>query len=224
MNGSDPVVSALRGEGAGPNDQLARLKAQFARRAETEGHLDVAYRHLDTPVGNLLLAATGSGLVRVAFGSESVDSVLTQLAERISPRVLHAPRRLDCAARQLEEYFAGRRQRFELELDLSLATGFRRHVLARLREVGYATTVSYAELAQASGRPRAARAVGSACATNPVPLVVPCHRVLRSDGSLGGYGGGLATKRLLLELEAGNLPSPRGRFPALGSGPPGGAR
>ncbi len=115
--------------------------------------------------------------------------------------MLQRPARLDETARQLEEYFAGRRREFDLPLDLRLAHGFRRHVLDELRDVGYGTTVSYSELAQAAGNPRAVRAVGSACATNPIPIVIPCHRVLRSDGSLGGYGGGLHVKRALLDLE-----------------------
>jgi methylated-DNA-[protein]-cysteine S-methyltransferase len=153
-------------------------------------------------VGPLLLAATGQGLVRVAYAAEDHDAVLQALADRISPRVLRAPARLDPAVRQLEEYFAGRRTAFDLPLDLRLSAGFRRDVLTRLREVGYGTTASYATLAAAAGSPRAVRAVGTACATNPLPVVVPCHRVVRSDGALGNYVGGVAAKRTLLDLEA----------------------
>ena len=120
----------------------------------------------------------------------------------MSPRLLEAPARLDGAARQVEEYFAGARRSFDLPVDLRLSTGFRRAVLDHLAEIGFGRTESYAEVALAAGSPRAVRAVGSACATNPLPVVVPCHRVLRSDGSLGGYVGGLDAKRTLLALEA----------------------
>ncbi|KAE8764223.1 methylated-DNA--[protein]-cysteine S-methyltransferase [Georgenia thermotolerans] len=180
---------------------LERLHARLVAAAATAGVLDVAYRTLDTPVGPLLLAATDRGLVRVAFASEDHDAVLARLAERISPRVLHAPARLDDAARQLEEYFAGRRRSFDLPIDLRLAAGFRREVLDELPRIPFGRTASYAEVAAATGRPRAVRAVGTACATNPLPLVLPCHRVLRSDGALGGYLGGPAVKRWLLQLE-----------------------
>ncbi len=128
--------------------------------------------------------------------------MLDALAERVSPRILRGSPRLDPAARQLEEYFAGRRRVFELPVDLRLSGGYRREVLRHLTEIDYGRTESYTEVATATGNPRAVRAVGSACATNPIPVVVPCHRVLRSDGSLGGYRGGLPAKRMLLDLEA----------------------
>lgn len=147
----------------------------------------------------------------MAFAREDHDAVLAGLAERVSPRVLRAPARLDAAARQLEEYFAGRRRHFELPVDLQLARGFRRAVLEFLPEVSYGSTVSYAALAAATGSPRAVRAVGTACATNPVPIVVPCHRVVRSDGTPGQYGGGSAAKLTLLALEAQPEPVPNGR-------------
>ena len=182
--------------------ELDTLTARLAAAADDAGLLDVAFTTLDTPVGPLLLAATPAGLVRVAYASEDHDAVLQALADRISPRVLRAPARLAPAVRQLEEYFAGRRTAFDLPLDLRLSAGFRRAVLGRLREVGYGTTASYAALAAAAGNPRAVRAVGSACATNPLPVVVPCHRVVRSDGALGGYVGGPTAKRTLLDLEA----------------------
>lgn len=181
---------------------IDRLTARLAAAAGAAGLLDVAYTTLDTPVGPLLLAATERGLVRVAYAAEDHDAVLQALADRISPRVLHAPARLTTAAREVDEYFAGRRQAFDLPLDLRLSAGFRRAVLDRLREVGYGRTSSYAELAAAAGSPRAVRAVGTACATNPLPVVVPCHRVVRSDGALGNYVGGVAAKRALLALEA----------------------
>ncbi|ONK09885.1 methylated-DNA--[protein]-cysteine S-methyltransferase [Streptomyces sp. MP131-18] len=181
---------------------LDRLRARLAERAERSGLLDVAYRTVDTPVGSLLLAATERGLVRVAFAVQDHEAVLADLAERVSPRILAAPARLDAAGRQLDEYFAGRRTRFDLPLDLALAKGFRREVLAQLPRIAYGSTESYARVAAAAGSPRAVRAVGTACATNPLPLVIPCHRVVRSDGSAGGYAGGAAAKHHLLALEA----------------------
>jgi len=181
---------------------LARLDHKLEQRATEAGLLDVAFRTIDSPVGPLLLAATPLGLVRVAYQREGYDAVLQALARKISPRILAAPRRLDEAAGQFEEYFAGRRTTFDLALDLRLSAGFRRTVLGHLAAISYGHTESYAEVAAATGHPGAVRAVGSACATNPLPVVVPCHRVVRSDGSLGGYLGGLEVKRMLLELEA----------------------
>lgn len=181
---------------------LRVLHDRLAETADAEGILDIAYRTLDTPVGTLLLAATPAGLVRVAYDSEGHDDVLQTLATRISPRVLNAPKRLDAAAHEIDEYFAGRRHTFDLPLDFSLARGFRLAVLTHLRDIAYGHTASYAAVAAAAGSPKAVRAVGTACAHNPLPVVVPCHRVVRSDGSAGGYLGGPAAKRLLLDLEA----------------------
>jgi methylated-DNA-[protein]-cysteine S-methyltransferase len=180
---------------------LDRLHQRLVDTASTERVLDVAYTTVDSPLGPLLLAATEAGVVRLAYEVEDHDQVLQSLAAKISPRVLRAPRRLDDAARQLEAYFAGRRRTFDLPLDLRLSAGFRRQVLNHLRTIGYGHTESYAHVAEAIGRARAIRAVGSACATNPLPLLVPCHRVLRSDGTLGGYVGGLRVKQALLALE-----------------------
>lgn len=182
--------------------ELGRLHERLAERAAAQGILDVAYRTVDTPVGTLLLAATETALIRVAYETEGHDEVLATLAARISPRILHAPGRLDAAARELDEYFAGRRRGFDLPLDLSLSTGFRRLVLDRLSDIAYGHTVSYAAVAAAAGNPRAVRAAATACRTNPLPVVVPCHRVVRSDGSAGGYVGGPAAKQTLLRLEA----------------------
>ena len=182
--------------------ELRVLRAQLGARAEAAGVLDVAYRTVDTPVGSLLLAATGAGLVRVAYPVQGHDQVLQALAAQVSPRILRAPARLDTAARQLDEYFAGTRRAFDLPLDFRLAHGFRQAVLRHLPQIGYGRTESYAVVAAAAGSPRAVRAVGTACATNPLPVVVPCHRVIRSDGSLGGYAGGPAAKQALLSLEA----------------------
>jgi methylated-DNA-[protein]-cysteine S-methyltransferase len=189
---------------ATPHDAatLARLHRELEQAAEREGLLDVAYRTVDSPVGTLLLAATPRGLVRVAYDVEGHDRVLETLASQLSSRVLRAPGRLDAAARELEEYFGGRRRSFGLPLDTSLSTGFRRLVQQYLPSIGYGQTRSYGQVAELVGNPRAARAVGTACATNPLPVVVPCHRVLRNDGTPGGYVGGAAAKTTLLSLEA----------------------
>jgi len=180
---------------------LGPLHDRLVAAAQADGLLDVAYRTLDTPVGSLLLAATEQGLVRVAYDVEGHDAVLASLASRVSPRVLAAPGRLDLVARELDEYFAGSRRAFDVPLDRRLSAGFRAEVLRHLPEIGYGRTESYAQVAAAAGNVRAVRAVGSACATNPLPVVVPCHRVVRSDGSIGGYAGGPAAKRALLTLE-----------------------
>ncbi|WP_449374762.1 methylated-DNA--[protein]-cysteine S-methyltransferase [Arthrobacter psychrolactophilus] len=182
---------------------LERLNGAFRNAAASAGLLDVAYRIVDSPVGALLLAGTERGLVRVAFAREGHDAVLESIAATLSPRVLLAPARLDAAARELDEYFARRRQVFSLALDFQLAAGFRREVLSHLPEIGYGHTASYAAVAALTSSPRAVRAVGTACARNPLPLVVPCHRVIRSDGSQGAYLGGVEAKALLLELESG---------------------
>lgn len=181
--------------------ELAGLAGRLAHRAEDEALLEVAYRIVDSPVGRLLLAATERGLVRVAFEREGFDTVLAGLAERIGPRVLHAPWRLDEVSAELEEYFTGRRRQFAVPLDFALSHGFRLSVQRRLPDIGYGRTMSYRQVAELLDRPGAVRAVGTACATNPLPVVVPCHRVLRSDGSLGGYLGGLEAKSTLLDLE-----------------------
>ncbi len=188
---------------AAPDEQAYRgLRARLAAQAAREGILDVAYRTIDTPVGELLLAATDRGLVRVAYPAQGHDAVLSKLADQVSPRILHAPARLDAAARELDEYFARTRRSFGLSLDLQLAHGFRRTVLEHLIQIGYGVTASYGAVAVASGSPAAVRAVGTACARNPLPVVIPCHRVVRGDGSIGQYVGGTEAKRALLDLEA----------------------
>jgi len=183
-------------------DTLSGLRHRLGLAAEAEGLLDVAYTTIDSPVGTLLLAATPKGLVRVAYDIEDHDRVLDILSQRLSPRVLRAPRRLDAAARELDEYFTRQRRAFDLPLDLSLSTGFRRLVQRRLPEIGYGQTRTYRQVADLVGNPKAVRAVGTACATNPLPVVVPCHRVLRADGTPGGYVGGPGAKNALLSLEA----------------------
>ncbi|MDT5321359.1 MAG: methylated-DNA-[protein]-cysteine S-methyltransferase [Mycobacterium sp.] len=184
------------------DDDISRLHARLAAAADRDDVLDVAYRTVDSPVGSLLIAATPVGLVRVAFGGEGHDAVLQNLSDRVSSRLLHAPARLDAVAHQLDEYFSGRRHSFDVPLDWQLSKGFRRTVLRHLAvDIDYGTTASYGTLARLSGSPKAVRAVGTTCATNPIPVVVPCHRVVRADGALGGYRGGPAAKRALLDLE-----------------------
>ncbi len=178
-----------------------RLHARLVREAGAAGLLDIAYRTVDSPVGSLLLAGTDRGLVRVAYDREDHGWVLETLAAKVSPRILDAPGRLDRVAREVDEYFAGTRRAFDVPLDLRLARGFRLAVLEHLAAIGYGRTQSYAQVATAAGSPNAVRAVGTACATNPLPVVVPCHRVVRSDGSTGGYVGGPDAKRALLALE-----------------------
>lgn len=180
---------------------LPRLRDRLVERAHAERLLDLAFTTLATPVGSLLVVASEEGLVRVAYDCEGHDRVLQELAARLSPRILRDPSRLGVATAQLEEYFAGTRRHFTLALDLRLARGFRRQVLDRLLGIDYGHTASYAAVAAAAGSPRAVRAVGSACAGNPLPVVVPCHRVVRSDGSVGQYVGGSAAKRELLRRE-----------------------
>lgn len=219
----DPrTLEALR---AAPAD-TGRLRARLAGEAAAEGLVDVAYREVDSPIGGLLLAATPGGLAYVAFEVEDRDAVLAMLADRIGPRILRidaapadatAPTAdatataaapgalagiLDAAAAQLGDYLAGRRRDFDLPLDTRLATGFRGEVQRHLAEIGYGQTATYKQLAAALDRPGAVRAVGTACATNPLPLVWPCHRILRSDGGLGGYRGGIEAKQRLLALES----------------------
>lgn len=183
-------------------DRMADLHDRLAAAAQRDGVLDVAYRVVDSPVGPLLLAATDQGLIRVAYAVEDHDAVLQQLADKVSPRVLQAPTRLDAVARELDEYFTRTRRTFDVPLDWRLAAGFRAAVLHHLPEIGYGQTASYAAVAALTGSPKAVRAVGTACAKNPLPVVVPCHRVVRSDGAMGGYLGGPEAKRLLLDLEA----------------------
>ncbi|MFE4195928.1 methylated-DNA--[protein]-cysteine S-methyltransferase [Paenarthrobacter sp. NPDC056912] len=186
---------------AGMEPALASLHARLARDAQLTHAMDIAYRVVDSPVGKLLLAASDRGILRVAFELEDHGQVLQRLADTVSPRILQAPARLDDAARELDEYFAGTRREFDLLLDLRLSRGFRLNVLRHLPRIAYGHTESYAQVAQAAGSPNAVRAVGTACATNPLPVIVPCHRVVKSDGSFGGYLGGADAKRTLLELE-----------------------
>jgi methylated-DNA-[protein]-cysteine S-methyltransferase len=176
---------------------LARLR----ERAASEGLLDVAYATADSPFGSLLLARTPQGLVRLALPNEDIEAILADLAGRISPRVLEAPAQFDEERRELDDYFEGRRHTFELPIDWQLSHGFLLRAREGIATIPYGETRTYTDLARGAGNERAVRAAGSACSRNPIPLVVPCHRVLRSDGSLGGYAGGLEMKERLLEME-----------------------
>jgi methylated-DNA-[protein]-cysteine S-methyltransferase len=184
-----PIADALRG---------------LHSRAGAEGLLDVAYADVDSPVGPLLAAATPEGLVRLAYAENDRDAVLTDLAARVSPRVLEAPARLDPVRRELDEYFAGRRHAFDLPVDLSLVRGpFGRRVLEATAAIPFGSVLTYTEVAGRAGSPRGSRAAGNALGANPVPIVVPCHRIVAAGGALGGYTGGVERKRALLALERG---------------------
>jgi methylated-DNA-[protein]-cysteine S-methyltransferase len=183
------------------------LTEKLIRRADQEGLVDVAYTEIDSPVGKLLVAATPRGLVRVTFPVEEPEKVLEQLAASVSPRVLEAPARLDEVRRELDRYFEGRQREFDLPLDWQLTRGFYRKVLRATARIPYGQTRSYSEMAKRAGSPRAVRATGTALGSNPLPIIVPCHRVLRSGGALGGYGGGLEVKQALLELEGALEPN-----------------
>lgn len=194
------LKNAVGAATASPVD-LDALTAAVGRRAAAEGVLDLAYAEVESPLGRLLAVATPQGLVHLGYPNRPVDDQLEALAGRISPRIVEAPAELDAVRRQLDEYFAGRRRDFELDLDWQLSAGFARAVLERTAAIPFGETRTYGEMAAAAGSPRAFRAAGSALGSNSIPIVVPCHRVLRSGGGLGGYGGGLDVKRELLELE-----------------------
>jgi methylated-DNA-[protein]-cysteine S-methyltransferase len=180
----------------------ADLMERLAQRAEAEGLLDVAYAEVDSPIGRLLVATTPKGIVRLSFPSENEDQVLDELATRISPRVLEAPAKLDAVRRELDDYFEGRLQRFTAKLDWTLTgQGFRHEVLKHTARIPYGRTSTYMEMATKAGNRKAYRAAGNALGSNPIPVIVPCHRVLATSGGLGGYGGGLHVKERLLHLE-----------------------
>ena len=179
----------------------ARAMAAFRDRAEEAGLVDVAYATIDSPLGELLVAGTHRGLVRISFPSEEHDLVVEELAAMVSPRVLEAPARLDDVRRELDEYFGGSRERFDVALDMQLTRGFTRKVLRATSRIPFGSVSTYRDVARRAGNDRAYRAAGNALGANPIPIVVPCHRVLHADGGLGGYGGGLDVKRFLLRLE-----------------------
>lgn len=191
-----------------PETELDRpaLTKGLAQRASAAGLLDVAYAELDSPIGELIVFVTPRGLLRVKYADEPTEGVLADVAARVSPRILRAPARTDAVRRQLEGYFALRRQRFDLPIDWSLVRGFAGGVLRQTARIPFGDVRSYGQVAAGAGSPRAARAAGNALGSNPIPIVVPCHRVLHANGSLGGYSGGLDRKRYLLALE-GSLPT-----------------
>jgi methylated-DNA-[protein]-cysteine S-methyltransferase len=191
----------------GSGEASARAARSLAERMAGEGLADVSYAELDSPFGPLLAATTSRGLVRLAFPEESAEDVLERLARRLSPRIVEASRPVEPVRRELEDYFEGRRRAFELALDWSLIGPFGRRVLGVTSAIPYGGVLSYAEVAAEAGSPRGSRAAGNALGSNPIPIVIPCHRVLRSGGALGGYGGGLDRKRYLLELEGALTPS-----------------
>jgi methylated-DNA-[protein]-cysteine S-methyltransferase len=200
-NKSKKVERSLRDAAKQNSKGGDALAKEFLRRADREGLLDVAYTEIDSPVGKLLLATTRRGLVKVSFPVQPLDEVLERLANAISPRVLESPAQLDDARRELDRYFEGRLHEFDLPLDWQLTHGFYRKVLRATARIPYGQTRSYTDMAKRAGSPRAVRATGSALGSNPLPIIVPCHRVLRSGGALGGYGGGIEMKQSLLELE-----------------------
>lgn len=195
---------SLRAAGEPPGATWARIRRDLAAGVEAEGLVDVVIERHDSPLGPILLGATHEGLVRVGLPAEGEDAVLAELGERVSLRLLASSRdSLTRARRQLEEYFDGQRREFDVPLDWQLTAGFRRAVLRATAQIPYGQTASYREVATEAGSPRAVRAAGSALATNPLAIVVPCHRVLRSGGGVGGYRGGPEAKAQLLSLERG---------------------
>ena len=195
---NEDIETALR-EAAATLPSAATLDL---RRVADEGLLDVAYATVDSPLGPLVVAATPRGLVRLAYtGSRDEGEVVEDLAGKLSPRILEAPERLDDVRRELDEYFEGRRVDFEVPIDWSLTHGFTGEVLRQTARIAFGETSTYAEVAGRAGSPRAVRAAGNALGSNPIPVVVPCHRVLRSGGALGGYTGGVERKEFLLRLE-----------------------
>ncbi|MDQ3675713.1 MAG: methylated-DNA--[protein]-cysteine S-methyltransferase [Actinomycetota bacterium] len=186
----------------------AELAARTAARAAEEGLAEIAYATVDSPAGRLVAVATPRGLARIAYElpNGGLDTILDEVAERLSPRIVQAPARLDDVRRELDEYFEGRRDDFDLPLDWTLVSGrFARRVLRVTAQIPFGATRSYREVAEDSGSPRAFRAAGNALGSNPIPIIVPCHRVLASGGGLGGYTGGLDVKRLLLSIEGRSL-------------------
>ena len=197
------AIRSAAGGLAAPADDLGE---RLVARAASEGLLDVAYASVDSPLGELTAAVTPAGLVRLAYTDfRGRDPVLEDLTGRISPRVIEAPARLDRVRRELDEYFEGRRTEFDLPIDWSLTRGFTRGVLQATARIPFGEVGTYASVAGAAGSPRAVRAAGNALGANPMPVVVPCHRILRTGGALGGYTGGIERKEFLLRLE-GRLP------------------
>ena len=187
-----------------PGAPTAATLDAVAKRADAEGLVDVAYTQTDSPLGPLTLAATDAGLVMLAYPDRSVEEVLGRLAERISPRILELPARLDAVRIQLDEYFEGRRQDFDFPIDWRLtAGGFFGRILHAATEIDYGHTITYRDIAERAGNIKAVRAAGNGLGSNPIPIVVPCHRVVATGGGMGGYTGGINRKQYLLALERG---------------------
>jgi methylated-DNA-[protein]-cysteine S-methyltransferase len=202
---ADDIQTALGAAARAPvGDATARLSRRLAAGADRAGLIDVAYAEVDSPLGPLLVAATGRGLVMLAYTLDGIDPRLERLAREVSPRLVEAPARLDRERREIDEYFGGRRRRFDIPVDWSLIRGFARGVLERTAAIPFGQASTYAAIAAEAGSPRGSRAAGNALGSNPIPIVIPCHRVLRSGGALGGYTGGLERKRFLLALEMGD--------------------
>jgi methylated-DNA-[protein]-cysteine S-methyltransferase len=166
-----------------------------------EGEVDVAFAEVESPFGPLLVAVTARGLARLAYPNETPDQVLDKLARGVSPRILRSARRTDAVRRELDQYFEGERRRFEVPIDWALTRGFVRNVLRATARIPYGKVHTYGQVAARAGSARAFRAAGNALGSNPIPIVVPCHRVIQSNGRLGGYTGGVQRKEFLLELE-----------------------
>ena len=201
MSPRDEVEALLRGDASIEGDS-AELARRFAEAAAASGEAEVAFATMDTPVGTTSVAATERGIVSVGLPNQPLEEFVERLAERISPRVVEAPGKLDLARRELTEFFEGERREFDLALDWSLVPGgFYRKVLDATSRLPYGTVKTYGEIARSAGNARAHRAAGTALGRNPLPIVVPCHRIVRGGGEPGNYGGGRELKRWLLELE-----------------------
>ncbi len=199
---ADDIEAALAAGGRAPlGGAPDRLTRELARRADAEGLVDVAFTTTDSPLGPLMLAATDRGLVMVSYVLDGVDDRLERLAREVSPRVLEVPARLDRERRELDEYFSGARRAFDVPVDWRLISGFARSVLQRTAAIPFGGHSTYGEIAAEAGSPRGSRAAGNALGGNPIPIVIPCHRVLRAGGHIGGYTGGVERKRFLLDLE-----------------------
>lgn len=201
----DEITRALAEGGGSFAAAAARAAGRVAAAADREGLIDIALARMDSPLGPLVALGTERGLLMLSYADESLDARLERVAARVSPRILEAPARLDPTRRELDEYFSGARRGFGIPIDWSLITGYARAVLEATSEIPYGGAMSYAEVSAAAGNPRGARATGNALGSNPIPIVIPCHRVLRSGGAIGGYTGGLERKRFLLELERRDL-------------------
>jgi methylated-DNA-[protein]-cysteine S-methyltransferase len=198
---TDPEVAIRQAANDATAGRAGELAAAVARRAEADGLVEIAYTTADSPYGTLTLAATEEGLVALGLPNLPTDEILETISAKVSPRILESPGRLDEVQRELDLYFEGRLKSFDVPLDWRLSTGFRQRVLREIDRIPFGETRSYTDMAKGAGNPRAVRAAGSACGSNPIPIIVPCHRVLRTGGGLGGYGGGLPLKEELLRLE-----------------------